>query len=88
MQEVLTFAFDFVLVTSSAYFSVGFVLGLVDRWNRIEVKSRTAVTPQAQRLALPEMTAIPVEAIPLEAVAQPEPLQMELQPEPLQRELE
>jgi hypothetical protein len=64
LQNALTFAYDAVLVSSTAFFGTELVLHLKQKWDALEVPKPTqpAQLPAASAPLL-ESTAIPVESV-------------------------
>ncbi|GAB4385863.1 MAG: hypothetical protein Kow00121_51340 [Elainellaceae cyanobacterium] len=60
METAVTYLCNSLILISLAYFSIGFVLHLVDRWNQIDLtKPAKAIAPQLQP-SLPAATVTPV----------------------------
>lgn len=63
METAVTYLCDAVMATGFVYFSVAFVLGLIDRWNQTDPTVTAIVKAREVRPALPEPMARPL-AIP------------------------
>ncbi|MBW4517354.1 MAG: hypothetical protein KME11_19285 [Timaviella obliquedivisa GSE-PSE-MK23-08B] len=64
LQNALTFTYDAVLVSSTAFFGTELVLHLKQKWDALEVP-KPAQLPAAS-IPLLESTAIPVESVAIE----------------------
>lgn len=64
LDTLVTYAYDLTLAGGSMYIGTSLIFYLVDRWNKLEVKPKTA-TPQAVNIPLTLKTKA-TEAIPLE----------------------
>jgi hypothetical protein len=67
LQNALTFAYDAILVGSTAFFGLELALKLKQKWDALEVPKPTqpAQLPAAS-MPLLESTAIPVESVAIE----------------------
>lgn len=73
LQNALTFSYDAILVSSTAFFGTELVLHLKQKWDALEVP-KPAQLP-ATSIPLLESTAIPVESVAIEEkVAMPRDL--------------
>ncbi|WAL61498.1 hypothetical protein [Thermocoleostomius sinensis] len=64
MEALVDFTCNLVILVSLVYFGVGFVLSMIEHWNRIDpaaykAKAKTALPPVP--LSLPESTEIAIE---------------------------
>jgi hypothetical protein len=68
LQNALTFATDSLLVGSTVYFGVGLGLHLKQKWDAIEIPSKSSQMAQLPAATVPilESSAIPVEAVAIE----------------------
>lgn len=64
MEALVDFTCNLVILISLIYFGVGFVLGLIERWNHLDptaFKSKSKVALPPVPLSLPESTGVAVE---------------------------
>ncbi|MGF1498294.1 MAG: hypothetical protein ACFB8W_15950 [Elainellaceae cyanobacterium] len=76
MQTFLTILFDFVLVGGGSYLGVGFVLGLIELWQKCDPDRQMEMAPTA-RAALPAAPGTPLEAMPMPELKRRETVEVE-----------
>ncbi|MEB3359891.1 MAG: hypothetical protein VKK04_24410 [Synechococcales bacterium] len=76
MQTFLTLLFDLILVSGGSYLGIGFVLGLIELWQKCDPDYQPEIT-SPPRAALPAASGIPLEMLPMRELKRQEAVEVE-----------